>query len=234
MNLDELDRQPGVEFVFAAGGEVYALPAPAEMTYIEIVEALVTSSENLLDGIGVRIPLWKREALTETWASYHGLGSVHDAQRLVALVARYGEAIHADLRRVYRVDLGEEWRARRWWGLLNLIDHLPRNSALVEAQANDEEAARALLDRPPPESEISERWSDWSPERDALARIDDRLQDIARAVVSTNGGKPGRFQPAPRPSSALQRLRSQQRLMRHHELVARVLPHKRKRLTPSG
>lgn len=108
-----------------------------------------------------------------------------------------------------------------------MIDHLPRNSALVEAQANDEEAAKAMLDAPPPESEPVVRWSDWSPEVDLLARIEDRLQDQTRAIIAVNGGKPGRFHPAPRPSSALQRLQAQDRRAQHRKLVARVLPKKR-------
>jgi hypothetical protein len=72
--------------------------------------------------------------------------------------------------------------------------------------------------------DTGERWSEWSPERDALARIEDRLQDIVRAVVLSAGGKPGRFLPASRPNSAVQRLRHDQRRQAHRDLVARVLP----------
>lgn len=123
------------------------------------------------------------------------------------------------------IDLATEWRSRRWRKLLNLIDRLPRNSQFVEAQANDEDAARALFavvgDALP---EPTERWSEWSPEREALARLEDRLQDLTRAVVASGGSKPGQFRPARRPTSAMQGLREARRVDQHRTLVARVLP----------
>jgi hypothetical protein len=129
-----------------------------------------------------------------------------------------------DLRRVYGVDLATEWRGRRWRRLLNYIDHLPANSAFTEAFANDEDAARARLESEgshPPEHR--ERWSDWSPERQALARIDDRLQELLRAVISVTGGKPGQFKPAPRPRTALDELRSRRRVEHHRHIVSRLV-----------
>lgn len=94
----------------------------------------------------------------------------------------------------------------------------------MEAQANDEEAARSLVavvDGTP--AQPTERWSEWTAERDALARIEDRLQDLTRAVIASAGGKPGQFRPALRPSSAVQRLREKQRHDQHRALAARVV-----------
>ena len=93
----------------------------------------------------------------------------------------------------------------------------------MEAQATDEDVAAVLLDREPDEDAPSVRWSEWSPERDALARIEDRLQEIARAVVMSAGGKPGRFRPSARPPSAMQRLRADRHRERHRQLVARMV-----------
>lgn len=70
----------------------------------------------------------------------------------------------------------------------------------------------------------TERFSEWSPVRAALADINDRLQDLTRAVVAGNGGKPGTFKPTPRPESAAQRLKRARRIDSHRNLVARVLP----------
>lgn len=70
----------------------------------------------------------------------------------------------------------------------------------------------------------AERWSEWSPERDALARVEDLLQEVVRTLVATSGGTPGAFRPAPRPESAVQRLRRDRRRSEHLTLVARVLP----------
>lgn len=68
---------------------------------------------------------------------------------------------------------------------------------------------------------------DWSPEREALADILDRLGNLVQAVIAAAGAKPPRVAPAPRPDTAVTRLRSQRRVERHHALVARVLPDRR-------
>lgn len=115
------------------------------------------------------------------------------------------------------------WRGRRWRKLLNLVEHLPTNSAYVEAVATDADAARAAFDAGVEPREHVERWSEWSPERAALARIDDRLQLLTVAVIGTNGGKPGQFRPAERPKTSLDVLRAERRRNEHRALVARVI-----------
>lgn len=107
---------------------------------------------------------------------------------------------------------------------MNLIDHLPRNSAYVEAQADDEELAALLLTLPESAQAPRERFSEWSPEKDTLVAILDRLQALTAAVVASGGGKPGTFRPAERPEAAIQRLRRDQRRQRHRDLVARWKP----------
>ena len=109
-----------------------------------------------------------------------------------------------------------------------MIDHMPRDSVLREAQAQDDEIADEFLRREwmfsEDESSPSERFAEWSPVRAALADIDDRLQSLTRVIVMANGGKPGSFTPAPRPVSAVQRKRREGRVRSHRDLVARVLP----------
>lgn len=116
------------------------------------------------------------------------------------------------------------WRTRRWRKLLNLIDGLPRNSAFVEAVANDEQAAQQLLQQQPEASAPGVRLSEWSPEREILADVVDRLGNVIQAVIAAAGTKPQRMAPAARPVTAVMRLRKQRRVEQHQRLVARVLP----------
>lgn len=137
---------------------------------------------------------------------------------------RYGEAIEADLLKHYGVDLAAEWQSRRWRRLLNLIDRLPRNSFLAEAVAADEDAAQAWLDSGAQPGDRGERFSEWSPERDALERLGDTLQVAVQAIVASTGQKPPAFKPAPRPVTEVERLRERRRILAHRALVARLLP----------
>lgn len=93
----------------------------------------------------------------------------------------------------------------------------------MEAVAADEELARQL---PEPAVEPVERWLDWSPEREALVLIADRLGELIRAQVAAAGGKPPRVAALPRPTTASQRIRHERRLQQHRSLVAQLLPHK--------
>lgn len=119
------------------------------------------------------------------------------------------------------------WNDRRWRLLLNLIDHLPRNSAYVEAQAQDEEAARAYVRAgrsQDPAEEVGEKVSEWSSERYALARIEDRLSELIATTVAAAGGKPGRVRYADRPKTAVDRVTIEVGMEKHGALVARLLP----------
>jgi hypothetical protein len=106
--------------------------------------------------------------------------------------------------------------------LLNLIDHLPRDSFLVEAQADDEELAQFLVRRGSTESERRRRLSEWSPELEALAQAVDRLGELAAILIKANGGNPSPVQPFPRPHTAMDRFRARARFERHRSLVERL------------
>lgn len=115
------------------------------------------------------------------------------------------------------------WRSRRWRRLRNLIEGLPRNSAYVEAVAADEELAASLPDAP---GEVVERWSDWSPERETLVIIADRVGQLLQAQVASGGGRPPRVAPLPRPTTASAKVRQARRMQQHQRLVSQLLPHK--------
>lgn len=67
---------------------------------------------------------------------------------------------------------------------------------------------------------------DHSAELEMLMRIFDRLGEVIQATVAVQGGKPPRIAPLPRPTTALERLRTKERWAKHRRTVARMLPHR--------
>lgn len=111
-----------------------------------------------------------------------------------------------------------------------MIDGLPANSYYVEAQLNDEEIAGLVAKAPP--RPPRRRMAEWSPEVDALAAMVDRLSELILVQLRRAGTKnvPA-FKPYLRPTTAVDRLRDQQRIERHESLVDRVLPHRRREVS---
>jgi len=64
----------------------------------------------------------------------------------------------------------------------------------------------------------------WSPEYERLTDLFDRVGELIRAVAMAGGGKPGRVHPAPRPTTALERIRRRQARQQHRRLVGTLLP----------
>lgn len=119
------------------------------------------------------------------------------------------------------MDLGRLWSERRWRLLLNLIDHLPRNSFFIEAVGNDDELAKLA---PASSGPHVERLSQWSHESELLAVIIDRLGALVSVEVAAAGGKPPKIEPYARPVTAAQRARTLSPIGRHEALVARLMP----------
>lgn len=113
--------------------------------------------------------------------------------------------------------------------MLNVIDRLPRSSAYAEALAEDEALAEQILEREeqgnaPPAPR--RRVSDWTPTVEILTTIQDRMAELIQVVAMLGGAKPRQVPWAPRPRTAVQRVRRRQQIRKHEALVARVLPHK--------
>lgn len=138
---------------------------------------------------------------------------------------RYGEAIAADLAD-RGFDLEQLWADRRFGFILTVVDHLPRNSAYVQALTDDDEWAEQVIDAPQPKAAPSVRLADWSPELEMLTNIYDRLAELIRVQAMAAGGKPKKAPPAPRPLTALDRVRARRRKRQHNRLVSVLLPHK--------
>lgn len=117
------------------------------------------------------------------------------------------------------------WRRRQWRLLANLIEKLPRNSHFAEAVLADEEYAEALLKQGLPKP--AERISEWSPEREALAQIVDALHVLTQVSIAAGGGTPALVHPAPRPKTALDRAKGDDRQRRYDDLLARIFGQER-------
>ncbi|MFJ2567876.1 hypothetical protein ACIO02_33920 [Streptomyces sp. NPDC087568] len=141
--------------------------------------------------------------------------------RLVALLERWGEAIEADLAD-RQVDLARLWSERRWRRLLNLVDQLPDDSRTLVAMAEDEELAAALPEPepgPPPPPPLRT----WTPEVERLTLIADRLGELITAVHNTVAKRPGKSpRPLPRPETARDRVKRQQRRAKYDRLKAQL------------
>ncbi len=124
------------------------------------------------------------------------------------------------------LDLATEWRARRWRKLLNIIDHLPRHSRYVEAVSNDERIAALLINEPEAAAQPARRMSEYSVVVEMLSLLVDRISELIGAVAASRGLKPRRIPPAPRPETAMDRLRRRRRRSTHRRLVSKLLPHK--------
>lgn len=151
------------------------------------------------------------------------------SRRLASLLARYGEAIEADL--AFRgIDLAQLWRGRRWRLLLNLIEHLPRGSAFAEAVAEDDDladrnAVRPTRRRSPPVSE-------FTPDVELLAAVHDRIGNLITVVAATSGSKkPPKPKPWPRPVTAAERAERRRAKSDFNDIVAVFAPHEARRDT---
>lgn len=120
--------------------------------------------------------------------------------------------------------MGALWCARKWRLLLNLIDHLPRDSFYREALATDEEIAELWADQELPKFE--QRFSESSPVVELLRGIYNRLGLAINATVVTSGhgNKPLNLDSWPQPVSAISKAQERRKHSTHEALVRRLLP----------
>jgi len=126
------------------------------------------------------------------------------------------------------------WRSRRWRYLLNLIDHLPRNSYLSQAVADDEEHTRLMLEARERAGKSDEPhfppMSQWSQEAGILADLVDEIRGLRYVTIAANSG--GSKPPPPvryaRPQTAADRIRADMRREKHEALANRILSRRHK------
>lgn len=175
------------------------------------------------------LPFWKMEKVVAAYRQHYGLCQpASEDRRLAAMVTVYGKAIRYDFWERGH-DLAVLWKQRRWQYLLDIIDRLPRTSALAEAMAEDEQLAdrmlaRADTDTNAPRRPPSRRVSEYSAEVELLSALLDRVGEVVQAVAASAGAKPRKVTPAPRPVTAMERARTRRAKAKHRDVVARVLP----------
>ena len=126
------------------------------------------------------------------------------------------------------MDLVAWWQARRWAGLLELIDQLPAPSRFNEAVLNDVEVARELVARENGDADSPE-WSPKLSEFDLhailLRDVIQALHGVQAAVIAGAGGKPPSISPYPSPKTALDEIRQQALQEWVDDLISRLTPH---------
>lgn len=69
--------------------------------------------------------------------------------------------------------------------------------------------------------------SEYSPEREALDMVVDRLGTVVTAIAASAGDKsPPKFKPVKRPRTALDRVQARLAQQKHKSIVSRMLPNK--------
>ncbi|MER5608335.1 hypothetical protein AB0F93_00065 [Micromonospora tulbaghiae] len=186
-----------------------------------------------------RLPSWAMVALVRAWRRHHGLCATDAEHRqLVGMLSKaaYRNAVERDLRETHRLDLGQEWRARRWRRLLNLIDGLGRTSHLHEVMTQDDELAEAVLKAESKGDEVkpTRRMREFGPDVEVLSTIADRLGELIVVTGMTKGVKPRRAEPMPRPETAYHRARERWVRRKHNYTVARVFGYIDAKGKPTG
>jgi len=109
--------------------------------------------------------------------------------------------------------------------LLDYIDHLPTDSAYFAEVAEDEEYAELLLEQeaagqaaPSPP-----RLTEYGAEVRVMAAVYDRLSYLVAVQIARANKTPPRFDPYPRPVTALERKRRSRAQHNHQRLSARLL-----------
>lgn len=125
------------------------------------------------------------------------------------------------------MDLVAWWQARRWAGLLELIDQLPPASRFNEAVLNDVDVARELVARENGDADSPE-WSPKISEFDLhallLRDVIQALHGVQAAVIATVA-KPPKIAPYPAPKTALDEVRQLELENWANDLVAKLTPH---------
>lgn len=242
MNDIDFLEHGGPGFAVRHHGEVINLPDPREMHFQMI---LLVLGLGRVPGTPGDVAYWKHELVFDRWRASWDLPEFNRARRLAYLVDHYRAPLANDVLTHAGLDLGEQWRARRWVRLLDVLDHLPSHSHFNAALANDEQyaemVAKAAAERgetKPKSGSDGPPLTTWTPEVAVMTQVLDAVNRVAWTTIAAQVGKKAGEAPKPavRPQTALEKAfrkaEYQRRQSAHDALVARVLPHKRKAVKP--
>lgn len=139
---------------------------------------------------------------------------------------------------MYRLDLTQEWRMRRWRRLLNLIERFARTrtSWLNDAMSEDEELAEFLVktEKRDAPAKVARSMRDFSAVVEVLSVVADRQAELAQIMAAHKGAKPRRVDPMPRPETAFQKVKRRKSRQHHSYTVARVFGYIDEKGRPTG
>lgn len=238
-NLIALEAAHDGPFRFRHAGETYTVTGPANLKLHQLLAILEVGH---IPGTP-RMSAAKRDLLFGRWMAHYDLPTLDRLRRLAFLVDRYRSEIEYDLAIHARQDLTTLWKQRRFRYLLNLIDHLPRETWYNEAVSNDEEhsemIAKSLAERPESSERPAPPMRTWTPEVDMMAKVVDAVRSVNHTLAAVNSEKgktPKPPEPEPRPVSAIDKAaraaRNAARVQKHKDLTMRLLPHKRPDYVP--
>lgn len=130
-------------------------------------------------------------------------------------------------------DPGALWRNREWRKLLNLIERLPFDSQLKEAQLNDPEYVASLEEARKRAETEGKRVREGHPVSEAsaevreLRRMRQEIQALRNVVLTFAGGKASPIKPEPLLMAGTNSAdEARERQIKHERLAARLLPKK--------
>jgi hypothetical protein len=148
-------------------------------------------------------------------------------RRLAYYLDRYASELEVDFASKFPgMDLGELWRTRQWRKLLNLIDHLPRNSFFTAAVANDDEHVEQIIaarERAGSEEASGPSLSEYDGVLERLDALVDATNQNTAATIAAAGAKAPRIPPQQRPVTAFERVAHRRKSAKHQSVVSRML-----------
>lgn len=235
MSIQRLEAVGDGPCVVSYSGLRVTLPGPAALSAEQIAEIYASKGASLFPTAGKGMTLLKARIAMDHWLAWFDMPTPAGADRLFWMVERYTDAVESDLQHL-GIDLGVEWRARRWRRLLVAIDALPMASKTNEALHNDIEYAEAAAKAraaqkesagKEPDEEGGPPLSEWTTTVALLTQMLDVARATQTTLVAVNApkGKSPKFpNPAPRPWTAHRRVEQVNKVAVHDRLVGLVLP----------
>ena len=221
--------ETGGRFTYEDGGGVHKIPAAVDVP-LDLLVSVLRDIYLFAEWVEApAMPLGVLVSLRDAYCRQQGLPvDPEDLEHLLASLRRFESALEVDLQE-RGLDLLTEIRRRRWRKLLNMIDHLPYSSHYRQEMLNDEEFARAIMERQakqntPTRAGIPVR--EYTQEVDLLRTLIVAVRALQATVSGALGGKPGHIEPPPGPITLLKQMENDVRRTAHESLVARVLPQK--------
>lgn len=219
--------ETGGRFTYDDGGRAHKVPAAVDVPTDLLIAVLRDIYLFAEWAKAPAMPLGVLVGLRDAYCRQQGLPvEPADLDHLLASLQRFGDALEVDLQ-VRGADLTDLFRRRRWRKMLNMIDHLPYSSHYRQEMLNDEEFARAIMERQAKQNAPTKGGvpvSEYTQEVDLLRTLIVAVRALQATVSSALGGTPGQIEPPPGPITLLKQMENDIRQAAHESLVARVLP----------